>query len=222
MKFRRKKSDEATQADQQVEPTAEQPGAETGAEATEDAVGNLRADGPWDVTEVDEEETQRIDLGSLLVAPHESLEVQLQVDEQSGQVIAVVLAAEEGAVELRAFAAPRHGDIWDDVRTQIAAEVSRRGGTATEAVGPWGPELRVVLNVTTPDGRTGTQPSRVFGIPGPRWMLRATFFGKPALEPSDDGLVERALRDVVVRRGTQPLAPGEPLPLTVPPEMLED
>ena len=76
----------------------------------------------------------------------------------------------------------------------------------------------MVLNVTTPDGRSGTQPSRVFGIPGPRWMLRATLFGRPALEPSDDGAVKQALRDVVVRRGTEPLAPGDPLPLTVPPE----
>lgn len=211
MKFRRSKPepDQATPA----EPVDEQPPAEE----------ELRSEGPWDVAEApDTEEGEvRIDLGSLLVSPREDLEIQLQVDEQSGQVIAVVLAAEDGAVELRAFAAPRNGDIWDDVRTQIAAEVSRRGGTATEAQGPWGPELRVVLNVTTPDGQSGTQPSRVFGIPGPRWMLRATLFGRPALEPSDDGAVEQALRDVVVRRGTEPLAPGDPLPLTVPPELLD-
>jgi hypothetical protein len=211
VKFRRSKPepDQAVPA----EPADEQPHAEE----------ELRAEGPWDAAEApDTEEGQvRIDLGSLLVSPREDLEIQLQVDEQSGQVIAVVLAAEDGAVELRAFAAPRNGDIWDDVRTQIAAEVSRRGGTATEATGPWGPELRVVLNVTTPEGQSGTQPSRVFGIPGPRWMLRATLFGRPALEPSDDGAVEQALREVVVRRGTEPLAPGDPLPLTVPPELLD-
>ena len=39
--------------------------------------------------------------------PRAGLELQLQVDEASGQVVAVVLAGEDGAVELRAFAAPR-------------------------------------------------------------------------------------------------------------------
>ena len=82
-------------------------------------------------------------------------------------------------------------------------------------------ELRVVLKVTSPEGKTGTQPSRVFGIPGPRWMLRATFFGRPALEPSETGAIERALKDVVVRRGGDPHAPGEALPLTVPSELLQ-
>ncbi len=74
-----------------------------------------------------------------------------------------------------------------------------------------------MLTMTGQDGRTGQQPSRVFGIPGPRWLLRATLFGQPALDPTEDGLVETALRDVIVRRGGEPHAPGEALPLTVPP-----
>ena len=210
MKFRRSRSD------------AEQPEVETPEDAPEQApaADSRRARGPWDADEVDlsEDDPSKIDLGSLIITPREGLELQLQVDEQRGHVVAVVLAGTEGAVELRPFAAPRNGDIWDDVRAQIAAEVTRRGGTATEAVGPWGPELRVVLTMTTQDGQTGQQPSRVFGIPGPRWLLRATLFGKPALEPDDDGVVEQALRDVIVRRGSQPHAPGEALPLSVPPE----
>ena len=75
----------------------------------------------------------------------------------------------------------------------------------------------MVLNVTAQDGRTGQQPSRVFGITGPRWLLRATLFGKPALDPDESGLVESAMRDVIVRRGTAPHAPGDALPLVVPP-----
>ncbi len=210
MKFRRNKS-EPEQAETEV----------SAAEEHEAEPDNPRARGPWDASEVelDEDDPSKIDLGSLVITPREGLELQLQVDEQRGHVVAVVLAGAEGAVELRPFAAPRHGDIWDDVRTQIAAEVTRRGGTATEAVGPWGPELRVVLTMTTPDGLAGQQPSRVFGIAGPRWLLRATFFGKPALEPDDHGLVEQAMRDVVVRRGTEPHAPGEALPLVVPPDL---
>jgi len=205
VKFRRKQSEpDVEAADASSEPAPE--------------VTGVRARGPWDADEVtlDEDDPGKLDLGSLVVTPREGLDLQLQVDEQTGQVIAVVMAGQEGALELRAFAAPRNGDIWPDVRKQIASEVTRRGGTATEAEGPYGPELRVVLNVTAPDGRTGQQPSRVFGIAGPRWLLRATLFGQPALDPSDDGLVESALRDVVVRRGGEPHAPGEALPLTVP------
>jgi hypothetical protein len=205
VKFRRKQSEpDVEAADASSEPAPE--------------VTGVRARGPWDADEVtlEEDDPGKLDLGSLVVTPREGLDLQLQVDEQTGQVVAVVMAGQEGALELRAFAAPRNGDIWPDVRKQIASEITRRGGTATEGEGPYGPELRVVLNVTTPDGRTGQQPSRVFGIAGPRWLLRATLFGQPALDPSDDGLVESALRDVVVRRGGEPHAPGEALPLTVP------
>ena len=188
-------------------------------EATEEERTGPRADGPWDVSELDipEDDESRLDLGSLLLTPGDSLEVQVQVDEASGEVAAVILAGEEGAVELRAFAAPRNGDIWDDVRRQVAGEVARLGGTATEIDGPWGTELRVALTVPLPDGQPGQQTSRVVGIPGPRWLLRATIFGRPAVEYDPDGDVERALRDVVVVRGGTPIPPGDPLPLTIPP-----
>jgi hypothetical protein len=193
------------------------------ATGTEDAAAERptgpRGQGPWDVSEVtiEEGDTSRVDLGSLLITPQEGLDVQLQVDEASGQVIAVVLAGETGAVELRAFAAPRHGDIWDDVRRQVGAEVARMGGTATEVEGAYGTELKVTLTVPREDGQRVQQSSRVVGIPGPRWLLRATLFGRPAVEHSEDGDVERALRDVVVVRGSTPIPPGDALPLAMPP-----
>lgn len=227
MKFRRKKAESSevdSQGEQSDASTPQEQADGSARPGGERAGGGLGSEGPWDASEVElpDEDDTRVDLGSILVPRREGLELQLQVDQQTQQVVAVVLADKEGAVELRAFAAPRNGDIWDDVRQQIAAEVSRRGGTASEAAGPWGTELRVVLKVPTPEGQTVTQPSRVFGIPGPRWMLRATFFGLPALEPSETGPIERALRDVVVRRGSQPVAPGEALPLTVPSELVQD
>ena len=176
-----------------------------------------RAEGPWDVSEVDlHDDDGRIDLGSLLVTPHEGLELQLQVDEASGQVAAVVLAGPEAALEVRAFAAPRNGDVWDAVRRQVAGEVARMGGTATETDGRWGTELKVSLTVTTPDGGRATQVSRVVGVAGPRWLLRATLFGGAAVEYRHDGDVETALRNVVVVRGSTAVPPGDPLPLTMP------
>ena len=42
----------------------------------------------------------------------------------------------------------------------------------------------MLFTVTTrADGAVGTQTSRVLGINGPRWLLRATVFGRPAVDP---------------------------------------
>ena len=213
--FRRKKSP-------QVEGTAADPAPATEAEAAVEAdsspAAGVRAQGPWDSSEVDldEEDPGRVDLGGLLVKGRPGFELRLQVDEESQQVAAVLLVGEEGAVELRPFAAPRNADIWSDIRRQIAAETARRGGTATEVEGQFGAELQVAMPARTPDGQAATQPSRVVGIPGPRWLLRATFLGRPAVAPEPDGDLESALRDVVVVRGGSPMAPGEPLPLVMP------
>lgn len=174
--------------------------------------------GPHDIADVQVEEGSYADLGSLLISPPDGLDLQLQVDEASGQVLAVLLANEEGAVELRAFAAARNGDLWSDARREIAADAARRGGTATEQEGPFGPELAVAVPVTTPSGEAAVQPSRVIGHNGPRWFLRATVLGKPAIEPEAAGPWEEAIRGVVVRRGSEAMPPGEALPLQLPPE----
>jgi hypothetical protein len=176
--------------------------------------------GPHDIADVDVENDgiERVDLGGLLVAPAEGLELRLQVDEASGVVQSVMVAGTDGAVELRAFAASRGGDMWDDVRRQIAADTAQRGGTASEREGTWGTELTCQVQVTTPDGRVGRQESRVVGVQGPRWLLRATFLGKPAASPEIAGPYEDVVSDVVVRRGTVAMAPGDPLPLTLPPQ----
>ncbi len=216
MKFRRTKSDSASAKDDvETGDSTEAEGTEAPAPTGSDP---LRAQGPWDASEVtiDEEDPTKVDLGALVVTGRPGLELRLQVDEASQQVAAVMLMGPQGAVELRAFAAPRNADIWDDIRKQIAAETARRGGTATEADGAYGKELRVMMPVSLPDGKSATQPSRVLGISGPRWLLRATFLGRPAVEPDHDGDIESALREVVVVRGNDPMAPGEPLPLIMP------
>lgn len=215
MRIRRRQTEE-TPDPETASGVTEPDVAEAGAD--EERLPGPRAAGPWDSSEVtvDPEDPTKVDLGGLIVTGRPGLELRLQVDEGRGQVAAVLLAGPEGAVELRPFAAPRNGDIWDDARKSLAAEVTRQGGTATEADGPFGPELRVVMNVTTPEGKAAAQPSRVLGIAGPRWLLRATLFGKPAVQPDPDSEVEAALRDVIVVRGSQPYPPGEALPLTVP------
>jgi len=193
----------------------------TEADALEDpdAYPDPRPNGPWDVSEVtlEEDDENRVDLGSLLLRAREGIDVQLQVDEGSGEVVAVILAGAEGAIELRAFAAPRNGDIWDGVRRSLAAEVAQMGGTATETDGPYGPAVDVAVMVQLPDGTPAQQQSKVLGISGPRWLLRATLFGRPAFEYDEEGDLEQALCDVVVVRGSGPVPPGDALPLVLPP-----
>jgi hypothetical protein len=175
------------------------------------------ATGPFDVSEVDPEASY-VDLGSLLVQPPDGLDLRLQVDEQSGTVMTVLLVADEGVLEMRAFASARGGDLWTEARREIAADTTRRGGTATEQEGAFGPELLCQVPVTGPDGEALTQPSRVIGHTGPRWFLRATMAGRPAFDAEYAAPFEAALRNVAVRRGNDAMAPGEALPLRMPPE----
>jgi hypothetical protein len=138
--------------------------------------------GPVDVEDLPDDGVKRVDLGSLVIEPQPGRELRMQVNEQSGAVQAVLLSGQDGAVEVRAFAAPRNGDLWSEVRPQIAADLTQRGGTAIEREGRWGTELVCEMNVRTDDGGQVVQPSRIVGINGPRWMLRATFLGTPAVE----------------------------------------
>ena len=174
--------------------------------------------GPYDADVLPENDPERVDLGSLLISPEPGRELRLQVDEASGAVQSVLLAGADGALELRAFAAPRDGDLWSEARPQIASEVAGRGGTATEREGRWGPELVCKVQVRTPDGKTGTQDSRIIGINGPRWLLRATLLGKPATDLEGSGDWEDLLSRVAVRRGAQAMPVGEPLAVTMPPQ----
>jgi hypothetical protein len=176
--------------------------------------------GPWDADELPAElvDVERVDLGSIALAPFPGRELRLQVDESTGAVQAALLTAEDGALELRAFAAPRNGDLWSDVRPQLAADVQRRGGSVAEREGRWGPELLCQLGVQLPDGQAGTQVSRIIGINGPRWLLRATLLGRPAVDDEYAQAWEEGLADVVVRRGAGAMPVGAALPLTLPPQ----
>lgn len=130
----------------------------------------------------------------------------------------MLLVADDGALELQAFSAARSGGLWAQIRPQIAADVTRRGGNSAEREGRFGPELLCRVPAKMPDGSPGVQASRILGIDGPRWMLRATLLGRPAVEPEGAHDWEDAISQVAVRRGDQAMPVGKPLPLVLPPE----
>jgi hypothetical protein len=201
VKFRRKND---------AAPSSDEAEAETPVEETESAPG------PYDADELPDDGVERVDLGSLLILPEHGRELRLQVDEASGNVQSVLLTGKDGAIELRAFAAPRNGDLWSEVRPQIAADMAQRGGTATEREGRFGTELVCQVQVKRNDGGTAMQPSRIVGINGPRWLLRATFLGRPAVEVEGVDDWEDTITKVAVRRGAQAMPVGEPLPVVLP------
>ncbi|MFA6300075.1 MAG: DUF3710 domain-containing protein [Nocardioides sp.] len=202
MRFRRKSEDDVNAAAE----------ASLLAEADE----QTEVAGPVDADDLPDDGTDRVDLGSLVLTPEEGRELRLQVDEASGAVQSVVLAGKDGALELRAFSAPTHGDLWSEVRPQIAADMAQRGGTATEREGRFGTELLCQVTVKRPDGTTAAQPSRIIGINGSRWLLRATLLGRPAVEPDSSEAWEETITAVAVRRGSHAMPVGEALPIVMP------
>lgn len=213
---------------EETDATAEVGAAATpGAEEVEtdlDALDELdwRRDGPWDIGEVDldeEPELPRIDLGAMIVTGFPGAELRLQVAEETQQITSAMLISGDSALELGAYAAPRSGGLWPELREEIMSAATEAGGSASLAEGPYGVELRRLLPVTTPDGEQGYQPSRMWVVEGPRWLLRGILYGQAALEEGVEPPVAElltAFRQVVVRRGDQAMAPGDLLPLQLP------
>jgi len=233
MIFRRgakRQADEAAEApetEESAEAEAESDNPDGDAEQAPDwaALDELdwRDDGPWGSSEVDlDSETEgepRIDLGALIVTGFPGAELRLQVTEETSQITSAMLISGDSALELGAYAAPRSGGLWAEFRDEIIANAAAAGGTASLAEGPFGVELRRLLPVTTPDGEQGYQPSRMWVVEGPRWLLRGILYGQAALtdgvEPPVAELLT-AFQRVIVRRGEHAMAPGDLLPLQLP------
>lgn len=212
-------------ADEPVDdPEAEAP--ETGADADLDESGDdtdaedWRVDGPFDFEEVDisSDGVARIDLGALIVTPWDGLGLQLQVDEQSRQVRSVTGVWHDSGLEVSLFAAPASGGLADDLRAEAVEEAEQAGGSAEIVTGEFGPELRRVLPQTGPKGEQLFHVSRVWYAEGPKWLLRGTLLGEAALDPeSKEAAPFRELfHNLVVRRGSSPMVPGELIAMTLP------
>lgn len=183
-----------------------------------------RHDGPFDIDEVDLEgdHVGRMDLGALVITPIDGMEVRFQVEQSSARATAVLLMHRDSAMELSLYAAPRSGGLWKDVRAEVVQISRQQGGTAELVEGPFGVEVRRMMPITTPEGKQGLQPSRMLMVEGPRWALRAVVYGQAAVNLDDPAVTEdlrEVFRDTVVRRGDQPMPPGNLIPLTLPPEL---
>jgi Protein of unknown function (DUF3710) len=142
-------------------------------------------------------------------------EVRVELNEAQQPIAATVLNA-GSSVQILAFAAPRHSGIWDEVRAEIADSVRADGGQVDEVVAVFGTELRARVRSEAQPGNVVEQSLRFVGFDGPRWFVRGVFSGPAATNPEQARVLESVLTSVVVVRGTDPMAPRDPLPLRLP------
>ncbi|MDR0848833.1 MAG: DUF3710 domain-containing protein [Propionibacteriaceae bacterium] len=178
-----------------------------------------RDDGPFDISEVDldADVIDRVDLGALIVTPESGLVLQLPVDPQTQVGPSLMVAnSPKSAMRVTLFAAPADEDFRDEIRAEFLRE--SKGAKVLDLVpGPFGTEIRRVMEVADADGGTTVVEMRDWLIAGPRWVLNARFLGDAALSKKGKGLaaeLEEFVRNIVVRRGTEAMAPGGVVPLT--------
>lgn len=188
-------------------------GAEDWAAADEPAAGAGSAAGPWDEAD-DVPAAERIDFGSLQVPVGEGFEIQLNISDDQGPLIAIILGG--SSLQLQAFAAPKSGGLWADVRQEIATAVAEAGGSAAEAAGPFGPELHARVPGEPSLGQSGPQPIRFLGVDGPRWFLRGVLTGPAAVDTAAAAPLEAVFAGLVVVRGSHPVPPRELLEIRLP------
>ncbi len=215
--FRRRSRERADQPAAEAEASAlaadeAQPGQQDEAAGGD---GGQPVGGPWDARD-DIPVAERIDLGCLLVPVGEDFDVQVTMTEDQAAWVTVVRG--DSGLQLQAFAAPKSGGLWDEVRQEIAAEVTRSGGQAEEAAGPFGPELVARIPADPAGGAQAgaLEPVRFLGVDGPRWFLRGVISGPAAQRPELAGPLEDVFAGVVVVRGEHPAPPRDMLEISLP------
>jgi Protein of unknown function (DUF3710) len=221
--FRRKKND----LDEAPAPSEDVPGSaddheEASGDAQQDggqygadeATTARQAHGPWDSTVAPDDGRPRVDLGGLRVPGFPGMELRLEVDRDTERVVAATAVAAGGQLQIQAFAAPRTGGLWTEVRVEITDSVREAGGSVDESPGPFGPELLATVPGDVLEG--GLEPARFVGVDGPRWFVRGVFSGAAAQAGESADLLEQVLAETIVVRGDQAMAPRDLLTLHMP------
>lgn len=180
--------------------------------------------GPFDVGDAVEDDRERLDFGAMLIPKEAGKDVRVSLDDK-GRVVSVSVHRDGSAMQIGAYAAPRDGAIWPDLRPELATTISSQGGRARESEGPFGPELATELAPSRTGGKeiakAASRPARFVGVDGPRWFLRAVLTGPAATDEAAAEPLLATLREVIVVRGSDPKPVREPLPLKLPAELAE-
>ena len=186
-------------------------------------VGDTRPDGPFDISEVDTKDFSKgyMDLGAVKVPLRKNVSYRLEQEQANQKVFAVSAVHENSTLQIQAFAAPRSGGQWDEIRQEMFEQNrNAKGAKVTLEDGEFGQELLIRIPAKLPDGRQGERPARFLGIDGPRWMIRAMIMGKAALKKDEAAILYDILKDTVIDRGDRPLPARQMLELTPPENVL--
>ena len=98
-----------------------------------DASRDWREEGPFDLSEVDldADDVERMDFDALILTPFDGMQLQLQVNQQTQQLQALLVVSGQSVMELSLFAAPAGRDMRADVRDEMIANARKAGGKAT-------------------------------------------------------------------------------------------
>jgi hypothetical protein len=158
-------------------------------------------DGPFDVEEFDDAAVVTVgrhDLGSVLIPENDAAELAIEVNQQ-GVPTMVWMVTPNGRYNITAYAAPKTGNLWREVVTEIAESLRNDSAQVSVEDGPWG---REVVGVMTKSPEPVVM--RFVGVDGPRWMVRGAAIGTPESADAIAADVRNALADTVVRRGDTP------------------
>ena len=192
-----------------------------------DASQDWRYDGPFDIDEVDldADEVERLDFGSVILTPFDGMKLQLQVSQSGSQVQAVLVMHQKSALEVALFAAPARTSMLAETRAEMAEATEAAGGTMTLAEGPFGTEVRQRMPVEAAGGKQGQAVTRTWFAEGPKWLLRGVLMGQAAGRDDQDGpaaLLYEFFCNLVVRRGDAPQVPGQLIAMTVPASLVPE
>jgi hypothetical protein len=218
--FRRRKNSSSQSDEENALHSPDESGAEPEDTTPEpEAAGPVapgRPQGPWDVDDVPADDVVRLDLGALRIPGLEGMEIQVNLDEGSGAVVAITVLSEGSSLQLQPFAAPLGEGIWDDVRRELASQITKDGGLADPEEDAVGTSLRARLPLPAADGTKSLSVVRFIGVDGPRWFLRGVVTGPAAVDAAAMEPLLAVFRGTVVVRGSDPHAPREPLLLRLP------
>lgn len=174
----------------------------------------LLAEGPYDSSQVEINETY-IDFGSILVPKSiPDMAIRVEVEETTGRLVAVSLELENSLLQISAFSAPKTAPIWHEVADQLLESLGSQGAKASRVEGPFGASILATL--TADDIQQSTRDLKFFGADGPRWFLRGILSGKALTDPATAVLLDNVFRQLVVNRGEDAMPPRELLPLSMP------
>lgn len=170
---------------------------------------DVQEGGPYDSAEAPHDGVERLDLGSVRLPVPEGSQLQVEVD-PSGPVRAVHLLTQVGRLTVSAFAAPRTGELWQEVRKELVEQLRSDDAKVRVVEGEWGPELaadspKAVL--------------RFVGVDGPRWLLRGVAAAPAENIDACAKLLYSLIDETVVVRGEEPMPVRTPLPIELPEEI---